>query len=94
MIKPTVGRVVWFHQFGADSPIQAAIVCKVISDTQVNLVTFTEYGVAIGAMNVRLLQPGEAPEENVSYCEWMPYQLGQAARTEAAEAAAHGSAPR
>jgi len=32
--------------------------------------------------------PGDAPALDGQYCEWMPYQKGQAAKTEAAEARA------
>lgn len=88
MIKPTVGRIVLFRPAGPDGPTQAAIVCGVNSDTNVNLSVFGLYGEGPTAhRSVRLRQDGEpTPDYGQHYCEWMPYQLGQAARTEAAEA--------
>lgn len=32
--------------------------------------------------NVRLLQPGEARPTSGKFCEWMPYQVGQAAKND------------
>jgi hypothetical protein len=86
MIKPTVGRVVWFHEaFVPDTKEQprAAIVCYVHSDRCVNLAVFDVNGNSTSRTSVALRQEGdEAPA--YAFCEWMPYQLGQAAKTEAA----------
>lgn len=87
MIQPTVGRVVWFYKYvpgqGHKGPL-AAHVAHVHSDSMVNLMVIDEVGVAHGATSVHLRQDGdEAPQSN--YCEWMPYQKGQAAKTEALE---------
>lgn len=80
MIKPTIGRVVWFHEaFVPDQPQQprAAIVCYVHGDNCVNLAVFDQNGVPSGHTSVFLRQEGvEAP--NGPFCEWMPYQIGQA----------------
>ena len=88
MIQPTVGRVVWFYKFNAVSGHQgplAAHVCKVHSDTCVNLMVIGESGVPYAETSVRLIQGiEEVPAGN--YCCWMPYQKGQAAKTEALEA--------
>ena len=83
MIKPTVGRVVLF--VGSNGGEQcAAIVAHVWSDTCVNLAFFDANGVAGNATSVPLVQEGmEKPA--FYYCEWMPYQKGQAAKTEALE---------
>jgi len=66
LIRPTVGRVVWFHQgtagiFPGSEDTRAAIVAHV---------------------------HGDPIPTSGFYCEWMPYQKGQAAKTEAAEKAA------
>jgi hypothetical protein len=88
MIKPTVGRVVWFHEaFVPDQPEQpqAAIVTFVHSDACVNLVVFDKEGHASGRTSVFLRQEGKVAPSGM-FCEWMPYQKGQAAKTELAEA--------
>lgn len=91
MIKPTVGRVVWFraklldNSHPKESPEQAAIVTRVWNDRMVNLAVFGHNGEVVPMTSVDLVQDGdEAPFER-SYCEWMPYQKGQAAKTEALE---------
>lgn len=90
MIKPTVGRVVWYHPpFTADSRTNeetlAAIICHVWSDTCVNLAVFDANGTASNQTSVFLYQ-GDSDRPSSFYCEWMPYQLGQAAKTDALEA--------
>jgi len=86
MIKPTVGRVVWFYYSTAPKEPLAAIVAKVHSDRKVNLMVIDEDGSTNGVTSVRLLQDDDKPEDDF-WCAWMPYQLGQAAKTEAAEVA-------
>lgn len=90
MIKPTVGRVLWFYKAvpgqGHKGPL-AAIVAKVHTDSCVALCAFDEGGRARSEPSVRLVQEGEKCP-TFDYCAWMPYQLGQAAKTEAAEKAA------
>lgn len=80
MITPTIGRVVWYHKPGSTLEQQpnAAIISYVLSDSWVNLVVFDEYGVAHGESNVRLFQGGDEVRPSGHYCEWMPYQIGQA----------------
>lgn len=94
MIKPTVGRVVWFHPNNVsptNDGIQplAALVAYVWGDTLVNIAGFDSNGLPFARTSVILVQDdspvpltGGAP-----WCEWMPYQKGQAAKTEALEAA-------
>jgi hypothetical protein len=89
MIKPTIGRVVWYHPASGepvtDQP-QAALVTYVWSDICVNLAVFDADGVASNQTSVLLWDSGsdiERPSQR--YCEWMPYQQGQAAKTEALE---------
>ncbi|UPK31796.1 hypothetical protein IVB18_26055 [Bradyrhizobium sp. 186] len=98
MIKPTVGRVVWFtpsinaHQtdpaFRHIDPAQpcAAMVTHVWGDRMVNLVTFDSNGAAFGKTSVVLLQDDDAKPEYGYFCSWMPYQVGQAAKHSADDA--------
>lgn len=86
MIKPTIGRVVWFYEpFVPDVPeqAQAAIVAFVHSDTLVNLTVFDSQGIPHGRTSITLRQPGEVSPAG-PFCEWMPYQIGQVAKTETA----------
>lgn len=88
MIKPTIGRVVWFYEpFVPDVPeqAQAAIVTFVHSDTLVNLVVFSPNGSSNGRTSITLRQPEEVAPAG-PFCEWMPYQIGAAAKAEASEA--------
>jgi hypothetical protein len=86
MIEPTVGRIVWFYTSGTRSEAQAAIVTKVWNSRMVNLCVFDFGGGSGGVSSVDLLQDDAKPEGRSSWCEWMPYQKGQAAKTEALEA--------
>ena len=93
MITPTIGRVVWFHPASdesdprfADQPICAALVAKVWSDTCVNLAVFDGNGNSHSRTSVLLIQDDNEVPGGGYYCEWMPYQKGQAAKTEHAEA--------
>lgn len=95
MIKPTVGRVVLFrrcaqwHQPGfivEDPTVEmAATVAYVWSDRLVNLSVVDHGGATHRVTSVRLLQDDDTPGGDSHWCEWMPYQKGQAAKTEAAE---------
>jgi hypothetical protein len=84
MIKPTVGRVVWFYKYskgqGHKGPLAALVAC-VHSDICVNLAVSDENGCMRSETSVRLIQENdEAPQQD--YCGWMPYQIGQAKKTE------------
>lgn len=93
MIKPSIGHVVWFtpvsntgsSDFAPGAPL-AAIVAHVHSDRCVNLGVFDANGVVHSRCSVTLLQDDDAKPENGYYAEWMPFQKGQAAKTEAIEA--------
>lgn len=87
MIKPTVGRVVFFWtgnsvdpKFSAH-PSQpcAATVAYVHSDSMVNLSVTDHNGVQHACCSVKLIQEGEPKPEFGFYCEWMPYQKQVAA---------------
>lgn len=96
MIKPTVGRVVLFVPRVSDyswgyclsaGKQHAAVVAEVHSDRLVNLSVLDRNGKQFGRTSV-VLRQAEDEIPGGDYCEWMPYQLGQAAKTEAALAAA------
>lgn len=90
MIKPTIGRVVWYHPPKSPSKDQphAALVSFVHSDTTVNLAVFNDRGEHYNATSVFLWDgESEFPQSVAAsgYAEWMPYQKGQAAKTEELE---------
>lgn len=84
IIKPTVGRVVWFHPGAAftgkvheNATPLAATVAYVWGDRMVNLSVTDHNGAVWPVTSVTLVQEGDqAP--NGHWCEWMPYQVGQA----------------
>ena len=89
IIKPTVGRIVWFHpdphtgetgfaRHNDDEPY-AAIIVRVWSDFLVNLSVFDANGVAHSRTSVPLVQEGDCVPGSGSYCEWMLFLKGQAA---------------
>ena len=91
MIAPTVGRVVLYvpredkYAFGfhlsAGRP-HAAIVTAVHGDRLVNLAVFDTGGKTFPATSVTLKQPEDKAPDYGDYCEWMPYQIGQASKTD------------
>ena len=92
MIKPTVGRVVWFYKYvkgqGHKGPLAALVAC-VHSDMHVNLAVADEHGHMRSELTVRLIQENdEVPQQD--YCGWMPYQMGQAKKAEELEAKLSG----
>jgi hypothetical protein len=89
MIKPSVGRIVWWRQLDGvhDEQPFAAMVTYVHSDRLVNLVVFDHFGIARPKASVQLVQEGDAQPAVGGYAEWMPYQIGQAKKHEPAETA-------
>lgn len=91
IIIPTVGRQVWYHPqpgdslFAEDRKPLAATVCWVHGERLVNLQVLDRNGNAVQRTSVTLLQPDDGAQ-TASYCAWMPYQIGQAAKTAEAEA--------
>ncbi len=92
MIEPTPGRVVWYWP-SEDDPTPkfkgeplAAHICRVRNDRLVNLLVIRADGVTYGRHGVILLQDGDDRPKDGRYCEWMPYQKGQAAKTEQLQA--------
>lgn len=89
IITPTIGRKVWFHPnglklttagpievFDEKQALDATIVC-VYGDLMVNL-SVTDHGGRVHSVrSCTLRQDGDAAPTGY-YCEWMPYQTGQA----------------
>lgn len=80
MIKPTIGRQVWYRPHPIEKIAQhnqpfAATVVHVINDTIVNLAIFNEQGQPAFKPNVILVQDRPAVDGE---CEWMPYQVKKA----------------
>lgn len=92
MIQPTIGRVVWYYPHGAtqvqagEQP-HAALVAYVHGDRCINIGYFDQNGNARNATSITLVQDDDQLPEH-GFCCWMPYQKGQAAKTEALEAQA------
>lgn len=90
IIKPTVGRKVWYRPVGDSvrrhfalidqaQPCDATIT-YVWNDRMVNLAVVGHTGIPCALGSVQLLQPGDPVPPLVSggYAEWMPFQVGQA----------------
>lgn len=90
MISPTVGRVVWLYgAFGTNIDYKqpfAATVAFVHGDREINVGYLCHVGHTYQAEKVILLQDDDAKPEGKPFATWMPYQKGQAAKTEALEA--------
>jgi hypothetical protein len=85
MIKPTIGRVVWFHRAGASVGDQPwpALVCYVHNDHLINVAGFDNNGSHFACQCVGLVQEGEQyPDGGENYACWMPYQQQQAKKHE------------
>jgi len=85
MIKPTIGRIVWFTpssfndiRYDKTQPL-AAMITYVHSDRCVNLAAHDQHGnLMTGCTSVKLLQEGDEKPAHGFYAEWMPFQVGQA----------------
>jgi len=87
MIKPTVGRIVWYNPAPKDNlellvddkgksvgqPL-AAMVLAVHNDTRVNLMVYSAYGQSRFMSRVELWQGDNERPKGHGYAEWMPYQ--------------------
>lgn len=94
MIKPTVGRKVWYRPSEHDAklgmvvstsgnqPLDATVV-YVHSDTCINLAILDHNGNPHARTSVILMQDDMGISPGASYAEWMPYQVGQAKKNEA-----------
>jgi hypothetical protein len=93
-IEPTIGRVVWYWPgtvLAMDSGLRdrkqpyTAQICFVNRDGSINIAGYKHDGEAFVARSVTLHQADDAQAPKEPYAEWMPYQKGQAAKTEALE---------
>lgn len=81
-MKPTVGRIVYYKSYGSPggehkSEDRASIITRVHNDTCVDLCVFNPTGMYF---NTSVVQG-----QNGGQWDWMPYQKGQAAKTEELE---------
>jgi hypothetical protein len=91
MIKPTIGRKVWFYpnqqedkgfRLEEHQPCDATIV-YVHDERTVNAVVLSHEGIAVIMFKLKLLQDDDPiPPRTERYLTWMPYQIGQAAKHE------------
>jgi len=90
MIKPTIGRVVYYYTRQNPKP-RAAIVTDVVSDEEIFVTVFDwdgrPYQVDLGGgpTSVRLRQPGAHKRDEGQWCEWMPYQVKKSTGSELGE---------
>lgn len=101
LIPPTVGRVVWFYpslltgEAGFAPPSEgkplAAIVAHVWNDHMVNLAVLDANGASHPRTSVPMIHEGEPAPTGGFFCEWMPFQKGQA-KVQTAAAASTGDA--
>lgn len=88
VITPTIGRQVWFWNAAPSNREEqpcAATVVYVWNDRMVNLQVIDHGGEARSRTSVPLRQP-EDPTPGGMFCEWMPFQVGQAKAQEAEKA--------
>lgn len=94
MIEPTAGRVVNYWPSESDKDRMAvgvkerplaAHVAFVWNPRMVNVMVIDANGNPYPMTSVLFAQDGDPVPGGGGYCEWMPYQKGQAAKTEALE---------
>ena len=90
MTAPTVGRIVYFTPAASDTLIYrngnqplAAVVAYVHSDECVNLSVFDANGNQWPRTSVAFIQGDAEIPSGGYFCQWMPYQLAQAAKADA-----------
>lgn len=88
-IEPTVGRVVWYYLYehqraGRTEPFAAMIASTSAMKRDVNIGYLDHAGNHCSMQDIPLVQDGEQiPDDSPrGYCTWMPYQIGQAKKTE------------
>lgn len=89
MITPTVGRVIWVVRPSETNDIkqpEVGLVAYVHGDHCINVAGFDHDGRPFSVTSLALVQDDEPKPEGNFAC-WMPYQKGQAAKTEALQAA-------
>lgn len=78
MIKPTIGRVLWFYQHADIMQPAPVFVTYVHSDAMVNVAGFTNNGEPFKQNSCTLVQEGQDLPQAGFYATWMPYQQQQA----------------
>lgn len=97
MIKPTIGRKVWFwahvpvHGYATSQPEDATVV-YVHSDDCVNLRVTDHSGYSRPESSVALWD-GDGGQPDTRHAQWMPFQLGQAKQITAGDSVASGRNP-
>jgi hypothetical protein len=87
MITPTVGRVVWVRNRSGSIDLkqpEKADIVYVHSDICVNVAGYDANGTPFVLTSLTFDQ-GQSIDPTWPRAEWMPYQKGQAAKTEALE---------
>lgn len=88
IIKPTLGRVIWYNPMGSllvsSNGYLTALICDVNADETVNLAVFDTKGNLHQRQNVPILDENQISSDH--YARWMPYQVGQAAKAESLQA--------
>lgn len=90
MITPTVGRVMWYKPYDHESNINdravpfVAHVCYVWQPDMINALVIDHQGNAVPHTSIPVWQ-GDFEDCPEGSCCWMPYQKGQAAKTEKLE---------
>lgn len=91
MIKPTIGRRIWFWPnqqivsllgmayYDFKQPLDAGI-AFVHSDTQVNLSVADQHGQMFGVTAVPIRESGPVEGQERFFAQWMPYQVNAAAK--------------
>lgn len=101
MIEPTVGRIVWYWEALPGGLNRAELLDKHRETVQpqpaiitfvdplgafINVTRFSADGIPIPQPGVILVQDDVPVPTHGGWAEWMPYQKGQAAKTESLEA--------
>lgn len=92
MIKPTVGRMLHYYPASEDSgaivncghPL-AATIAHVWNDRCINIAYLDTNGVWRSKTSVLLVHEDDEARPGACYCVWMPYQKGQASKTDAVQ---------
>lgn len=96
MIKPSIGRKIWYWPGPEDkylkcldikTPFDATVVFVHDSGT-INVLVLDHEGSLYRRQSIPVIQEGELKPDDSGFCVWMPYQIGQAAKTQEAEAKA------
>lgn len=89
LVGPAVGRRLWYWPHPAEvaamgmrrldprQPFDAGV-AYVWSLREVNITASDHLGTPWSLVNVPLVQDGDIPPASKGYCQWMPFQLGQA----------------